>query len=185
MNIQDALKETGKAGVISTEKTYTYAKLNEEGSLFWYDKTTQAKDVAVAVSVIGKDIWQPYHEEKEIRPEEVKEIWNSPSNAMFIVERYNGILYFATPSSSCKGEAITHKCSEVWNNNGWTRLYSPVEEDVERIEIEGVDWYSQGNGPVIFYPTENGSTFFLNHAGLVNKPPMKMILEIPKDKHES
>ena len=63
------------------------------------------------------------------------------------------------------------------HGKNWTRLYPPVaDENIERIELERVIWaYKDG----VYFPTTGTNIEF---SELVDSSPMKMILEIPKDK---
>jgi hypothetical protein len=74
------------------------------------------------------------------------------------------------------------------NKDGWIRIEPPVEDDnIERIEIEGVkDWEmeQQKLGEARYSVTIEGQVNVTGGTASVleNKPPMKMIIEIPKDK---
>ena len=175
MNIQDALKETGKAamGGWDTDR-YVFVGggqlCNVEGHKF-------------ANACILKDDWQPYHEEKEIRPEKEGELWKNNVNINWFIRRAG--------SSRCKGfQAVSEqgvcfdiKGLDMVHGEGWTRLFPPVEEDVERIEIEGVKWKKadhgkHGEGVIPEFPSMEEVRKI---EALTSKPPMKMILEIPRE----
>ena len=181
MNIQDALKETGAAIIEGLEGWIHWNSLD---SCFYMNfNHGDIRKYSLSKADIEEDNWLPYHEEKEIRPEKAGELW-----------RYNSgvnTLHYHTDSSVVKGESrfkiILYGFSgEVSNDpdhiihhkNGWTRLFPPVEdESVERIEIEGVRWYSSPNDKHGAIP---GSSQVPGWARFIDTPPMKMILEIMK-----
>jgi hypothetical protein len=182
MNILDALEETGKACVEGKFDEYC-ATENADGPLEWRRRIDGTFVCHVGLACILHSVWIPYHEEKEIRPEKAGELWEHEKGGSFFVHRAKPDSHILEVTFYYGGREKIQEQEVIHGENGWTRLYPPVEnENVERIEVEDVAWRSDGNGPVYVYPIEAGSTFFLNHSNLLRKPRMKMILEIPKDK---
>ena len=180
MLIQDALKPTGKA-VLSGSDDFAQ---EHDDELMWCRIAGDA--IGILACVGWKDVamndWQPYHEEKEIKPEKAGELWEHKSHGKcFIVE--DGSSLAAQTIRGC--QRFTIGSDHSWddfkdirhNKTGWTRLYPSVEdESVDRIEIEGVSWrYSHG----IYFPVADTDIEF---SELKEKGRMKMILVIPKDK---
>ena len=134
MNINDALKETGKA----CAKDYAvacYAKVNPECGLLWlYLKENDEPRCAVKFIEQSRTTWQPYHEIEEIRPDKSDEVW---------IHSGTGVTYLHN--------AETRKLVTVRKNildvdlynivihgkNGWIRLYPHVSEVPEDEEIAG------------------------------------------------
>lgn len=74
----------------------------------------------------------------------------------------------------------------IHNKNGWTREFPPVEdEDIERIEFENVIWDKSEVWPHESIPKLIKGPGHTNWGDIsdatTSKPPMKMILEIPKE----
>ncbi|MCK5609774.1 hypothetical protein KAR91_48330 [Candidatus Pacearchaeota archaeon] len=182
MNIQDALKETGKARKKSNLAEYAFLDKSEDSvrhEIFWF--VDGEKESHVQFEDLFNDDWQPYHEEKEIRPDSAGELWRHEQGGTFYThaKSYNTNSEVATTNHFGAIEDLPRD-DKIHNKNGWTRLYPPVEEDVERIEIEGVRWvFSKKAGYQIpQWPISGPDSLY----PLLDKPPMKMILEIPKDK---
>ena len=127
----------------------------------------------------------------EIRPEKAGELWAIRDTSIFTYKDVYGDsleLKFIYADGSGKSYIAGHANEQIRHNkNGWTRLYPLVEdENIERIEIEGVEWFdgrltkSGRYGPLVIYPETGLSR--AKELEFVNGPPMKMILEIPKDK---
>ena len=75
MNIQDALKNTGKAKrPLSNDY---YAAIDEEDVLRWYGQDVHNKANEVQLSGVLADDWQPYHPKEEIMPSEAGELWGN------------------------------------------------------------------------------------------------------------
>ena len=190
MKIEEALKETGKA--IYPDQTDVYVEVrfdNGANYLVWVNTEDNEIDGRVAGEEGGKvayemhfkDNWQPYHEVKEIRPENAGELW--------CFESGDGTeSYHHTQGSQFRegleliGYAGPIDMKQVIHNhkNGWTREFPKVEdENVERIEIEAVRW--ERHEAFCTYPK---STLAMEPNGRFNefikRGPMKMILEIPK-----
>lgn len=176
MNIQDALKETGKA-----EKGYSdaiYVKESEEGVLYWFGKKSGAEMNGVSFRNIMADDWQPYHPKEEIRPSEAGELW-----------QYNGVEYVTMTESVSISDKLfmkskyDHYCKIegsieiIHNQNGWKRLHPPVNDE-EVIVSEEVTWHSEDGW--VFPRRKTGTVF--GFSQLLNKPPMTMTLTIPKEK---
>jgi hypothetical protein len=234
MNIQDALKETGKAH--QKNRCFdSYVKTDPTGLLNWYFKENDEQRSITLLWDITDAAWQPYHEVKEIRPEKAGELWTDDGglgNNNYLTFIEDNKLQLITAYGSCNARAAIGK-DIAHNKKGWKRLYPPVESEkvrigdkdfsiceeveeyidrleqglvdrdakieelmkadirrilspeydsIERIEIEGVeDWkvsgFSTGNKTKYSVWLPNGMC-----EKLEDKPPMKMILEIPKDK---
>ncbi len=181
MLIQDALKETGKAKRKSwNDGAYVYVKDD-----LIYLKGVGNYDKPYCSSVVLDDSWQIYQDEKEIRPEKAGELWQYNGNELYAAEYHHTKLkdtelVIVGDNGICgQIEGMVH------SKNGWTRLYPHVEKDVERIEIEGVKWYKgelieDGRyGELVTYPET--SLGYHEELKFIDKPPMKMILEIPKE----
>jgi hypothetical protein len=188
MKVQDALEKNGKAYrvISSTSEPYAYI---DGLYLVWED------GVKVGYEGIIAEDWLPYPEEKEIRPEKAGEVWQYEEDShKKVTVWHKGILCFHALSRRDRPDIIYFKkddglgwfcCDEpVHGKNGWTRLYPPVEdESVERIEIEGVENFR------LCGDTFESSIYKVDIPDgyldrLEDKPPMKMILEIPKDKND-
>ena len=126
-----------------------------------------------------KDLFEP--KEVEIVPQNAGELWEQENCKYFSYLKTNiGGNEELTMIASCGQHYLP---SMIHNKNGWTRLFPPVEEDVERIEIEEVVWnYGGGGGNT--WPVSHGDCNLkgFQWKDLFCKSPMKMILEIPKDK---
>ena len=186
MNIQNALKETGKARKEDNEAKYATLIQDEDAgsreNLVWEGE----KDELVHYTDIMEDNWQPYHEEKEIRPETSTELWRNKFNELAHTTYRGNELMFVCMNESIPVDDVLIEI------NGWTRLYSPGEEDkkicafnhacldreedVERIVIEGIEWKREDGWLVPF-----GGGEFMCSQNLIDKPPMRMIFEIPKE----
>jgi hypothetical protein len=180
MNVAEALEVDGK---IESTTSNRIAFRDEFSILRWDDDDS----LVMLEDIVGD--WSPHYEEEEIRPETRGELWeyydgdqcrlnfftcislglNMMSQSGVLSEK--GILGFMTGNKDIRKDVIHSK-------SGWTRLYPPVEdESVERIEVD-VTWNSHDINCI--YPVFNSYQF--NPTILLSKPPMKMILEIPKDK---
>lgn len=79
MEIKEALRETGKAEVKDYGDGWdiSYAKIHgDKGTLYWFDKVTNEEKGPVAFHIQHEEVWQPYRELKEIRPE-VEDSWDN------------------------------------------------------------------------------------------------------------
>lgn len=192
MNIQEALKETGKA-------TYDGASAHLQWrncDLWWVDNDT-GKWLEKASHKDLFEFWFiPYHDKKEIRPEKAGELWEHHKFGIACILLKNSKLigtwvheHGNTNPVSC----ISTSSDIIHNQNGWTRLYPPVEdENMERIEFENVSWDIINNKDI---PVQERPAPYLENYEIgcpaewgkiseivENKPPMKMILEIREDK---
>jgi hypothetical protein len=128
----------------------------------------------------------------EIRPENDGELWEHEDDSMGMIVRCfqsspleivfsNGCRKHLSETSLASGNNRTYGEDLIHGKNGWTRLYPPVEDNsVERIEIEGVKNFR------FCGDTHDASLYKVDipdgHLDdLEDKPPMKMILEIPKE----
>jgi len=117
-------------------------------------------------------------DEREVKiiPQEAGELWRNDRGDYYVTDvplplgMSTGLALFGY--SGCV------QSHEVIHGNGWTRLSPSVEEDIERIEIENVTWGHPASGDV--FPNIHN----IYDLRLTSKPPMKMILEIPKEAHE-
>ena len=183
MNIQEALKETEivTPDHINDIKNL-YAKLFD-GILYWYDVKRDEYFLPVTLQDINNANWRTYHEVEEIRPEKAGELWKNNLNDEYYhttvplpLGMGGGLALF-----SCYGRTDREN---IFHGEDWTRLSPPVEDNsVERVEIEGVVWLHKKDcqGKHVEYsgvddPKPN------NFKDIPVDVPMKMILEIPKDK---
>ena len=149
---------------------------NEKGHLLYFDGNDSADGYATLSAILQTD-WQPYREEKEIRPENAGELWEKRD------------CFYHTSGSQYAGGLTLHGdvgtvdiASAIHGKNGWTRLFPHVEEDVERIEIEGVKWSQRTTSMGTFVYPFKYNVESIELVKLIDRRPMKMILEIPKDK---
>jgi len=175
MNIQEALKETGKAFHVTYSDLYVTWISGNVCFVTVYGN----EDRPLEHHELLKDGWQHYHEVKEIRPENAGELWEMAGHAKFFVitDERTG----KNELCGIYGNKIVIR-KDMIHGKDWTRLFPPVEDDsIERIEIEGVRWFQEHNGEI--YPVADTSICFKNpFSYLLHKPLMKMILLIPKDK---
>lgn len=174
MNIQDALKETGRAQC----EQYTRYYAQWDGScLQFYSKDRSVYQGLLAHDRILKDDWQPYPIKKEIRPENAGELWRNAMGVKFFS-------FFDNDKEVClcmidqSGDRFISGLGELehftHNQNGWARLYPPVEdENIERIIIE----------PYIISNVDGVSTYnFKIKDGYMDRICSKSFtLEIPKE----
>lgn len=169
MKVIDALKPTGKAYREDNFADYVMLVNNTEGSgslLHWFNAGEDIGEVVFEDQ--GDDKWQPYPEVKEIRPEKAGELWyRSTDKKYYHTEEFENIGL----------RMVSHLCApnvrDFVYDDTWTRIFPEPEDDrVVFIDAPG--------GPI--FPTSRGNDFsngsFLKFK---NKPPMKMILEIPKE----
>jgi hypothetical protein len=187
MNIQEALKETGKAHDKDSDDN-EYVFVDPYGVLRWYDMVNKKECAAAELNEILSSGWNPYHEVKEIRPEKAGELWKRH-------DEYS--LYYATYEyqhkegikAICLNDGMQYSMDKpffgkmIHNKNGWTRLYPPIEDDsIERIEtLIHHGCIKSGNGSNVIdihliLPNKDDKIKFLN------KPHIRAIFEIPKDK---
>ena len=164
MNIQEALKPTGKVYVLGGTN---YAEVNNSNELVWYSMGTKERECTVSFYCIIGSVWLPYHEIKEIRPEKEEETWLDENTGLCYLTFYNGTNEIGLRrgmdgSTDVSNEFVIH------NRNGWTRLYPKVEDDsIERIEIEGVEIESCYNDIIIKTSVFDKATIFNNFKGNV------------------
>lgn len=135
MNIQDALKETGKALlVLSDDEEIGVAQWRNE-SIWWCDAITGKWRKEVGHVDLLEGDWQPYYEEKEIRPESPGELWKKRYSvdftSYFHTEYDSSLLLTGSRPPlllvSGTNAAVTEEA--VHGKNGWTRLYPPVQDE--------------------------------------------------------
>ena len=191
MKIEEALKETGKAvrtvhaDNYAAIKSFSLSKVKPLGGdrLYWYDIKTGEENSPAQLSAILAGDWQSYHEEKAIRPEKAGELWRNKeieNDQYYHTENHTssgaGLILVGY---GAKGFKEADNGRVLHNKDGWERVFPKVEDDsVERIEIEGVKWvFSKKAGYQIpQWPISGPDSLY----PLLDKPPMKMILEIPK-----
>ncbi|MCK5603539.1 hypothetical protein KAR91_16765 [Candidatus Pacearchaeota archaeon] len=166
MKSEEALRETGKAKR-SCWHDGAYIWLDEHGQFLFVGPNK--KQSGYNLKAILDNEWYPHHEEKEIRPENAGELWVFGKVHTMTVDIGDGL------RAIDEFEDFMDRGSMVHGEDGWTRLYPPVEEDVERIEIEGVICTEEEE---CVYKIE---TIFTSPQDLSNKP-MKVILEFTKGK---
>lgn len=129
---------------------------------------------------------KPYHEVKEIVPQNAGELWKYNDRFMWFTTRGISGLEMVCEDGE-ETETVEKMNQTIHNKNGWTRPYPPVEdENIERIEIEGVKWKNGANH--ISYPyieLPDGADYGIFHDVRDKNKSMKMILEIPKDSHDN
>lgn len=170
MNIRNALKDTGKADGGSTR----YAMWHDD-VLCWFEKCGDRYVAPLSHSAILGDSYEPYLLQKEIIPTEAGELWEHNSELFFTFIDGGGRLRLqSTDATNYSMEYIDSYVSE----KNWTRIHPPVEEEREKIVIEGVDWFKDEDGVVI--PCQESDIF--DWKSLLNKPPMNMTLTWDKEK---
>lgn len=185
MDIQEALKETEQTET-KAQRSW-YVKKNEEDQYFWYIKDTDEVVRELRVSEALGYIWQPYHDKKEIRPEKVGEHWANEHGKHLFAYKMKYHVHWIDES----GEVIDIKLHKdiIHCQNGWTRIYPPVEdENIERIEFENVIWGKSETWPHKSIPKLIKGPGHTNWGEIsdatTSKPPGKMTLEWPKENKE-
>lgn len=177
MKIKKALEPTGKAEGCNSF-LYRYAMLNGQGALYWYERKYHKEIGAVNLHTLLTINWQPYHDKKEIRPEKAGELWCLNERGFwYVTQGYQpneklGIVHQSGTRHVPVDKNIIH------SQNGWERIHPPVEDDsIEKVVIDRVIW---NNGDKCFPTTLDIHPAFGVFNDFIDKPPMKMILEIPK-----
>ena len=186
MRVLVALKESDKLlGALQCH----YAMRGNQGVLYWYDIETNKENYPVSIADIGRDEWQPYFEVKEIRPERAGELWQYGNLFEWCTVRKNEVLEMICARGK-DIETVDKMNLTIHGKNDWKLLYSPdkevmdrikelEDENVERIEIEGIRWY-QNRDKCIVPEIDNNIA-----DSLLDRPPMKMILELQRIKHDN
>ena len=178
MNIQDALKETGKAEDDTLELFYIAWRHDTTPSELWYfRKSDNSPYDELSHEAIFKEYYQSYYEVKEIRPEKAGELWQYNNLFEWCTVRKNGVIEMICAQGK-DIETIDKMNLTIHNKNGWKLIYSPdkevmakingEDENIERVVVKIASWY---NGRYTF-----DSSY---RKDLVGKA---CILEIPKDK---
>lgn len=184
MNIQDACENKGTLPEFPNMYCVIVRHVDNKLSPWWYDAETDNFAREVSGEEALRTDWQSFPGTKEIRPEKAGELWrHDETSILFFIYDAEGPLYRI--SNQGLSSPIDGIDSMVHGKN-WTRLLPEVEdENVETIEIEGVKWKETTpigvNASVVFPDNFHG----FNWDQLRDKPRMKMILVMAKDKHES
>ena len=128
-----------------------------------------------------EDRFEP--KEVEIRPENAGELWvGKLTGSFYHTEILNGKLMLVDNEGAFDIEDYFK------DPQNWTCLYRPIEEDVERIEIEsvffkGFEHFGDLRATELnFLGCAIGSDVYSKLRQLDPSTTMKVILEIPKDK---
>lgn len=194
MNIEEALKFTGKARIGENNKHapwqagYNWHVEIVGKYLRWVDDQGVEKCEVSYFDHMSKE-WQSYHDKKEIRPQMAGELWKN-----------NGIIYMTVKENSatnpntkiylcwcCDGRLIDVNNfipDVIHGKNKWTLLYSPDPErmadisGVQREEFDGVTWFCNTIGHIVPQSNRGQNIIFSKYTDM---PPCKLIIEIPKD----
>ena len=186
MDILKALEPTGKATIKGCHAN-EYAYTDEDGILRWM----MGEDVC-SLSLLLSNLWQPYHEKPEIRPETAGELWKCRDGRMAFI---HGTISSSTDLRITAGNGVSKPYGSMeWHQellhkglHGWTRIEPPVpDENVEEVVIEGVRWKKQDlKNPALacIVPCwdANNNIHEIPVPSLIDKPPMKMTLEWGKE----
>jgi hypothetical protein len=124
MKIQDVLGPTGRAEAVLARPDW-YIKTKENCEYFWYRKDTNEVIRELTVNEALGYVWQPYHEVKEIRPENEDEVWfNSHVEIYYLYSARNKEL--VTARKIALDKALMTEV--VHGKNNWTREIPKVEE---------------------------------------------------------
>lgn len=124
MNIQDALKETGKAD--DSRDSDLYVAIDTGGILFWFYKSNDIVHTPVSLKNIQERDWQPYNPKPQIVPSEAGELWED-NGEYWHTDYIQGILSFIGATRTLFVECANGK--KLLSN--LTRLYPPVPNDNE------------------------------------------------------
>ena len=178
MEIQDAMKETGK---VECEEYPSYYAEWHGGNLAFLTKAGDKYQGLLAHERILADDWQPYHAKEEIRPSEAGELWelweyikNDQKTLWFTIR--HGLEEIRMTEQTGQTYTLRGMQYVSHGSTGWKRLHPPVS-DAEEIVIEGVTW-GRGDGGVIV-PAGPGISIKLR--AMLDKPPCIMKLSAPKE----
>lgn len=133
MNIQNALKETGMT--IKTSGVDCYAQEDDKGVLRWVEKKEHQYVAIVSLASVMLEDWQPYHLEKEIRPENAGELWEYRERFLWFtrhIRMESGELSeVRIVCQDGENETLQSMCNTIHNKNCWKRLYPPVKQEAE------------------------------------------------------
>lgn len=188
MEILKALKETGKA--IDEENLYNgksgYVAWFKDELLYWFDKESHIRRHSLSHKEITGGNWQPYPDKSVIKPEKAGELWEwckQYYHTEIDIRESNGIAFVG------RSDRLIPDHTEIIHGQfGWTREFTPVDdENIERIVIKDVIWKKipTSNG-VVQYPDCPGPYLQnilsnIKREDILDKPPMKLIIEIPKE----
>ena len=137
MDIQDALKETGKAYRQGMGRE-RYADLIEDRIYWHFIKELRDNTIVNLRSILCTD-WLPYYEVEQIVPKEVGELWKGDSGEVYVTVFRKGILCFHDLKKRDsvgyldfkRNDSSAWGCSNepIHNQNGWTRIYPEVPKD--------------------------------------------------------
>lgn len=171
MKIQEALRKNGKAQREISSDRAAYGEV-VESYLVWDNGDHIGYDGLIA------DDWQPYHEVKEIRPENAGELWEEISD----ISKYYHTDFRGTLGINFRLAMIGDFRVEIENvihGKGWMRRFPHVEDDsIERIEIESLE-ITGIHPPKIMGIT---SAYRMDLGPRLDGKGVKLILETPKDK---
>lgn len=133
MLIKDALKPTGKAW---REMDY-YAQRDACGILKWVSKAGDYISTVALESIMADD-WQPFPEEKEIRPEYTGELWKIKNSVWVAFRRESSCLKFMHTITGGEVDFCDWylKNEVIHGKNGWERVFPNVEEFWGRSAIQ-------------------------------------------------
>jgi hypothetical protein len=128
MKIEEALKETGKAYLPEAEfPNFIYVFVDRDGNHVWMNVDGQHEGLLFDYG--SRNDWLPYHEEKEVRPEETGELWVYCVNSYphFVTKDNRNRLYLTWIDGS---RELVSECKHpvIHGKNGWARVSPPVED---------------------------------------------------------
>ena len=190
MDILYALKMTGKA---TTEtETAGFVSVGEDGILYWFNRLTGKKMLAVKLEVIGRNDWLPYHPKEEIRPKEAGELWKNKYGQFFAIGEDAMGLYVCWLDKPHPGpqerELDRDTACMLHGKNGWERVFPVVEDaegthrdsDTKTIIIKDVKWVKDNYPTYSTYHPELTGLTIAEHEDLLTEEPMTLTLTMKK-----
>ena len=181
MKIEEALKDNGKA--TREDNRNHYAQKDASGTLKWVGIKIKEYVATVSLESILGDDWKSYHEAKEIGPEKAGELW-ATGDIHYMTQKIGDELRMIPRSYDMQIlEEIDHFIHGI---GCYKRLYPPVEEDVERIEIDsvffkGYEGFSSDRATeLMFLGCALDTEVYAKLKRMDHSTPMKMILKTPK-----
>ena len=171
MLIQEANEKAGDLGQLCLPDYQNWYCLIVNGTPIWYENASDH----VKREVFGKEAiredWEVFQRVEEVRPEKAGELW-ATGDVNYMTQKIGDELRMIPRSYDMQIlEEIDHFIHGV---GCYKRLFPKVEDDsVERIEIEDVVFLNQ-----LPIPEQMFDLIPLSVRGI----PVKVILEIPKDK---